>query len=74
MIDIADFTITPDTAQTVASLMFYQHTGTASTAALLFFIDSAKASNLPLSTTGAAVSIVIDNGTFKFLSLTPILT
>ena len=73
VIDISDFTITPDDAQTVGSLMFYQHTGTESTAALLFFVDSAKASNLPLSTTGAAVSIVIDNGVFKFLSLTPIL-
>lgn len=74
VIDVGDFTITPDTAQSVASLMFYQHTGTESTAALLFFLDSAKVSNLPLTTTGAAVSIVIDNGTFKFLSLTPILT
>ena len=74
VIDIADFTVTPDTAQTVASYMIYQHTGTESTAALLFFLDSAKVSNLPLSTTGAGVSIVIDSGTFKFLSLTPILT
>lgn len=74
VIDIADFTVTPDTAQMVGSLMFYQHTGTESTAALLFFIDSAKASNLPLSTDGSAVNVVIDNGTFKFISLTPILT
>ena len=74
VIDIVDFTMTPDTAQTVSSLMFYQHTGTDSTGALLFFVDSEKASNLPLTTTGAGVSIVIDNGTFKFLSLTPILT
>lgn len=74
VIDISDFPVTPDTAQTVGSLMFYQHTGTGSTSALLFFIDSAKASNLPLATTGAAVQVVIDAGAFKFLSLTPILT
>lgn len=74
VLDITDFTITPDTAQTVAFLFFYEDTGTPSTSTLLFFADSAKVSNLPLATDGSAVNITIDNGANKFFSTAPVLS
>ena len=74
VIDLTDPTITPDTAQTVASLMLYKDSGTPSTSTLLWFFDSNKVSNLPLATDGSAVNLTIDGGAFKLFALTPILT
>ena len=74
VIDMSDFTVTPDTAQTIGSLMFYKDTGTPGTSNLLWFADSNKVSNLPLATDGSAVNITIDAGANKFFAITPVLS
>ena len=74
VIDVSNFTITPDTAQTIGSLMFYKDTGTPGTSNVLWFADSNKVSNLPLATDGSAVNITIDAGANKLFAITPVLT
>ena len=74
VIDMSDFTITPDTAQTIGSLMFYKDTGSAATSNLLWYADSNKVSNLPLATDGSAVNLTIDAGANKFFAITPVLS
>lgn len=74
VLDITDFTITPDTAQTVDRYFFYEDTGAAATSTLLWHVDTTGATNLPLVTDGSAVNFTVDNGANKFFAVSPVLT
>lgn len=72
VIDIADISVTPDTAQTVGSYFIYYDSTVAATSTLLFFMDSDKVSNLPLATDGSAVTLSFDAGANKFTAASPV--
>lgn len=65
--DAADPSITPDTSQTFDALYIYHDSGVDSTSKLIWFTD--VIANTPFTTTGAALTIVWDDGANKIFKI-----
>jgi hypothetical protein len=65
--DVADFTFTAVTGDPSEVIVFYKDTGTASTSALIAYIDTAT--GLPVTPNGGDINIQIDNGSNKLFKL-----
>jgi len=65
--DAADFTFTAVSGVQSEYLVIYKDTGTASTSALLAFIDTAT--NLPVTPNGGDITVQWDNGSNKIFKL-----
>lgn len=65
--DAADASITPDTSQSFDQLYIYHDTGVDSTSKLIWYTD--VIANTPFTTTGAALTIVWDDGANKIFKI-----